>query len=170
MVADRVEVVTRRAGEDKATRWESTGGESFEIADDNRFFRGTTVTLHLKPVDSEHGIEDYTDAAVLERIVKRHSDFIALSHPLELTEGAQETLNSMKPMWTRPESEVKDEEYAELYHHISHDWSEPLDGSRSRPKGAAPSTRRCSSSRRRRRSTSTTASSASACSSTSGAS
>ncbi len=122
MVADRVTVVTRRAGEDKATRWESTGGESFEIADDNRFFRGTTVTLHLKPVDADDGIEDYTDAAVLERIVKRHSDFIPYAVRL-----ADKTLNSMKPVWTRPESEVKDEEFTELYHHISHDWGEPLD-------------------------------------------
>jgi molecular chaperone HtpG len=122
MVADRVTVVTRRAGEAKATRWESTGGESFEIADDNRFFRGTTVTLHLKPVDSDSGIEDYTDAAVLERIVKRHSDFIP--YPIR---NQDKTINSMKPVWTRPESEVKDEEFAELYHHISHDWGEPLD-------------------------------------------
>src|SRR5262245_35539766 len=58
MVADRVTVVTRRAGEDKATRWASTGGDSFEIADDKRFFRGATVTLHLKPVSTEDGIED----------------------------------------------------------------------------------------------------------------
>jgi molecular chaperone HtpG len=122
MVADRVTVVTRRAGEDQATRWESTGGASFEIASDNRFFRGTTVTLHLKPVDGDNGIEDYTDTAVLERIVKRHSDFIP--YPIRIKD---KTVNSMKPVWTRPESEVKDEEFTELYHHISHDWGEPLD-------------------------------------------
>ena len=122
MVADRVSVVTRRAGESQATRWESTGGESFEIADDNRFFRGTTVTLHLKPADSDAGIEDYADAAVVERIVKRHSDFIP--YPIRLKD---KTLNSMRPVWTRPESEVKEEEFTELYHHISHDWGEPLD-------------------------------------------
>ena len=122
MVADRVTVVTRRAGEDKATRWESTGGESFEVAEDSRFFRGTTVTLHLKPADSDAGIDDYTNAAVLERIVKRHSDFIP--YPVRL---ADKTLNSMRPVWTRPESEVKEEEFTELYHHISHDWGEPMD-------------------------------------------
>ena len=145
MVADRVTVVTRRAGEPKATRWESTGGESFEVGDDNRFFRGTTVTLHLKPVDVENGIEDYTDPAVLERIVKRHSDFIP--YPVrakrprrddqQAKDGALEevTLNSMRPVWTRPESEVKSEEYTELYHHISHDWGEPLDRLRLRAEG-----------------------------------
>jgi molecular chaperone HtpG len=122
MVADRVTVITRRAGEDKATRWESTGGASFEIADDNRFFRGTTVTLHLKPIDTENGLEDYTDAAVLERIVKRHSDFIP--YPIRIKD---KTVNSMKPVWTRPASEVEDREFTELYHHISHDWGEPLD-------------------------------------------
>jgi molecular chaperone HtpG len=108
--------------EEKATRWESSGGDGFEVTDDHRFFRGTTVTLHLKPVDAENGIEDYTDPAVLERIVKHHSDFI----PYPIRRG-EVTLNSMRPVWTRPESEVKDEEYTELYHHITHDWSEPLD-------------------------------------------
>ncbi|HVR29904.1 MAG TPA: molecular chaperone HtpG [Thermoanaerobaculia bacterium] len=138
MVADKVTVVTRRAGEQKATRWESTGGESFEVGEDHRFFRGTTVTLHLKPVDADDGVEDYTDVAMLERIVKRHSDFIP--YPIRARRprvdaagrkepGALEevTLNSMRPVWTRPDSEVKEEEYTELYHHISHDWGEPLD-------------------------------------------
>ncbi len=59
---------------------------------------------------------------MLERIVKRHSDFIP--YPVRLKD---KTLNSMKPVWTRPESEVKEEEFTELYHHISHDWGEPLD-------------------------------------------
>ena len=150
MVADKVTVVTRRAGDQKATRWESTGGESFEVADDNRFFRGTTVTLHLKPTDDDNGLEDYTDPAVLERIVKRHSDFIpypvrakrrrddgagragARTAPPKAAaapEGELEEaiLNSMRPVWTRPESEVEEEEYDELYHHISHDWNAPLD-------------------------------------------
>ena len=141
MVADKVTVVTRRAGEARATRWESAGGESFEVADDNRFFRGTTVTLHLVPADPENGIDDYTDPAVLERIVKRHSDFtpypIRLKRPRPETAGGAQagaaggveevTLNSMRPVWTRPESEVTEAEYAELYHHISHDWGEPLD-------------------------------------------
>lgn len=131
MVADKVTVVTRRAGEEKATRWESAGEGAFEIADDSRFLRGTTVTLHLKPVDEENGIEDYTDVSVLRRIVKRYSDFIP--YPIRVKEAQENgkteevTLNSMKPIWTGDASAVSDEEYTEFYHHISHDWGDPLD-------------------------------------------
>ena len=61
MVADKVTLVTRRAGQEKATRWQSTGDGSYTLADDHRFMRGTTITLELKPVDTDHGIDDYTD-------------------------------------------------------------------------------------------------------------
>ncbi|MEM7352774.1 MAG: molecular chaperone HtpG [Acidobacteriota bacterium] len=145
MVADRVSVVTRRAGEGKATRWESTGDGSYTLADDHRFLRGTSITLHLKPADSDNGIDDYTDFHTLQRIVKKHSDFVTYpvitKHQREESERDEDgkeiegssktvieekTLNSMRPIWTRPESEVKEEEYAEFYKHISHDWNEPL--------------------------------------------
>jgi molecular chaperone HtpG len=121
MVADRVAVVTRRAGEKEACRWESAGAGEFEIAPVERDSQGTSVTLHLKPVDEEQGIEDFTQEPVLARIVRRYSDFIA--YPILL---GDKTLNSMKPIWERPSSEVKPEEYAEFYKHISHDWQEPL--------------------------------------------
>ncbi len=146
MVADSVTIVTRRAGEDKATRWQSSGGGSYTLGEDHRFMRGTTITLELKPVDTDHGIDDYTDFHTLERTVKRHSDFVAYpvitkhqrqesekdadGEPIEgktHTVVEEKTLNSMKPIWTRPSSEVKDSEYAEFYKHISHDWNEPLD-------------------------------------------
>ncbi len=125
MVADKVVVVTRRAGASKddepATRWESTGKGEFEIGPAERDSSGTSVTLHLKPVDEEQGIEDFTDHGVLSRIVRRYSDFIG--YPIRL---GDETLNSMKPIWERPASEVSSEEYAEFYKHISHDWRDPL--------------------------------------------
>ncbi len=146
MVADKVSLVTRRAGEEKATRWESTGDGRYTLSDDHRFMRGTTITLELKPVDTDHGIDDYTDFFTLERIVKRHSDFVAYpvitKHQREESEKDEEgnpvegkthtvveekTINSMKPIWTRASSEVEDSEYAEFYKHISHDWNEPLD-------------------------------------------
>ncbi len=145
MVADKVTLVTRRAGEEKASRWESTGDGRYTLDTDHRFLRGTTITLHLKPVDSDNGLDDYTDFHTLQRIVKRHSDFVAYpiiaKHQREETEKdkdgkptpgksrtvvEEKTLNSMKPIWTRPESEVKDSEYPEFYKHISHDWNEPL--------------------------------------------
>lgn len=121
MIADRVAVVTRRAGEQGATRWESAGAGEFEVAAAECDSQGTSVTLHLKPADEEQGIEDFTQEHVLSRIVRRYSDFIA--YPVVL---GDKTLNSMKPIWERPASEVKPEEYAEFYKHISHDWQDPL--------------------------------------------
>ncbi|MGH9337948.1 MAG: molecular chaperone HtpG, partial [Vicinamibacteria bacterium] len=121
MVADRVSVVTRRAGEEGAAKWESAGTGEFEIAPAERESQGTSVTLHLKQVDEEQGVEDFTKEHVLSRIVRRYSDFIA--YPILF---GDKTLNSMKPIWERPASGVKPEEYAEFYKHISHDWREPL--------------------------------------------
>jgi len=121
MVADRVTLMTHRAGEQRATRWESTGDGQYTIADAEKPDRGTSITLHLKPVDHEGGIEDYTDKWTLSRIVKRHSDYV--NYPILFDD---EALNSMKPLWTRPASEVTESEYAEFYKHISHDFSDPL--------------------------------------------
>ena len=121
MVAERIVVETRRAGSETATRWESTGDGSFTIDETSRARPGTTVTLHLKPADTEHGLHDYTDDGVLTGIVKRYSDFVA--YPIKL---GDKTLNSMKAIWDRPKSEVTDDEYKEFYRHIARDWSDPL--------------------------------------------
>ena len=130
MVADRVEIVTRKAGADTATRWASTGDGTYTVSEASRFRRGTDIVLHLKPVDPENGLADYTSAQVLRSLVKKHSDFVA--HPIKLKEmkdgvPAWTTLNSMKPIWTQAASEVSDESYAEFYRHLSHDWQDPLD-------------------------------------------
>jgi molecular chaperone HtpG len=121
MVAAKIELVTRKAGESAATRWESTGDGSFTIGDAERDASGTTITLHLKPADPEGALRDYTEKSVLAEIVKRYSDFVA--YPIKL-EG--ETLNSMKAIWDRPKSEVTEEEYREFYRHIARDWTDPL--------------------------------------------
>jgi len=146
MVADRVTVTTRRSGDEQATVWESAGDGSYSLAEGNRFLRGTTVTLHLKEVDRDAGLDDFAEFSTLEGIVKRYSDFVA--YPVRIKHERQEpvldeegkpiegktevvvedkTLNSMQPIWTRPAAEVEEAEYAEFYKHISHDWSEPLD-------------------------------------------
>ena len=146
MAADRVALVTRRAGQKTATRWESSGDGQYTLATAKRDGRGTTITLHLKDADKDAGVEDYTDEWVLSRIVKRYSDFVAYPIINKITREETETddagmpkpdgktstvvedktLNSMKPIWTRPQSEVKAEDYAEFYKHISHDWNKPM--------------------------------------------
>nr|WP_221381275.1 molecular chaperone HtpG [Actinoplanes polyasparticus] len=123
MVADKVELVTRKAGtEGHGTRWESTGEGTFTIDDAPDAPIGTTVTVHLRPKDEEDALYDYTDSPKIREIVKKYSDFI--SFPIRM---GDDTLNSMKALWARPRSEVSDEEYHEFYRHISHDWSEPLE-------------------------------------------
>ena len=146
MVTDKVALVTRRAGEDIATEWESTGDGEYSLRETQRPQQGTSITLHLKPVDQESGIEDFTEPWVLSNIVKRYSDFVAypIKHEQEREEIERDdegqpkpdaeptrvvedkTLNSMKPIWTRTPSAVPEEEYTEFYKHISHDWNEPL--------------------------------------------
>ncbi|MDA8017593.1 MAG: molecular chaperone HtpG [Thermoanaerobaculia bacterium] len=151
MVANEVELVTRRAGTEEAWRWKSSGDGAYTLEKTEIPGRGTRITLKLKAVDEDNGLGDFTDTHVLRGIVKRHSDFVA--YPILTKESRQEpkkdengdeikkedgevetltviedvTLNSMQPIWTRPESGVEDSEYAEFYRHISHDWTEPLD-------------------------------------------
>jgi molecular chaperone HtpG len=132
MVADRVTLVTRRAGTDEVTRWESDGQGSYtiETLEPASAPVGTSVTLHLAPVDDEDGRHDYTATWKLREIVKRYSDFIPWPIRLPVTSGDEtkiETLNSMKALWARPRDEVSDEEYHEFYKHISHDWTDPLE-------------------------------------------
>lgn len=126
MVAEKVVLVTRRAGKKSAIRWESGGKGDYTIDRAERDSSGTSITLHLLPVDQEQGVEDFVDEHVVTTIVHRYSDFIA--YPIVLkTKDEDKTLNSMKPIWERPAAEVTDEEYAEFYKHISHDWREPLE-------------------------------------------
>ncbi|MEQ3552410.1 molecular chaperone HtpG [Pseudonocardia nematodicida] len=134
MVADRVELTTRRAGTDAGVRWESDGEGSYTIEPADDAPQGTSVTLHLKASDAEDQMHDYADRNVLRRIVKTYSDFItwpvrlAGEPPAEGEEMTEpETLNSMKALWARPQKDVSDEEYAEFYRHVSHDWQEPLE-------------------------------------------
>jgi len=119
MVADKVELVTRKAGSDAGVRWESSGEGTYTVADAPDAPQGTAVTLHLKPEDTDDALHDYTNPATVRSIVKRYSDFI--TWPIKL---GDETVNSRKALWAR--KDATDEEYAEFYRHVSHDWREPL--------------------------------------------
>ncbi|WBB70902.1 molecular chaperone HtpG [Micromonospora sp. WMMD812] len=135
MVADRVELLTRKAGEEDGTRWASTGEGTYSVETVEDAPQGTAVTLHLKPADAEDNLHDYTAEWTIREIVKRYSDFIAW--PIRMTvertgeDGATtreaQTLNSMKALWARSRDEVDEAEYHEFYKHVSHDWADPLE-------------------------------------------
>ncbi|MEE3754624.1 molecular chaperone HtpG [Mycobacterium intracellulare] len=141
MVADKVELLTRKAGESDATKWESSGEGTYTIESIDDAPQGTSVTLRLKPEDAEDELHDYTSEFKLRGLVKKYSDFIAWPIRMQVErrepaseEGGEETvtietetLNSMKALWARPKDEVSDEEYKEFYKHIAHAWDDPLE-------------------------------------------
>lgn len=125
LVSDRVVLITRKAGELGATRWESTGDGTYTLEEADLAEPGTTITLHLKEADPEDGLDDYASEWKIKEIVKRYSDFV--TYPIRMKVGDKfQTLNSMKAIWTRDPSEVRPEEYTEFYHHISRDLGDPL--------------------------------------------
>ena len=141
IVADKVELLTRKAGESEATRWESSGEGTYTIESVDDAPQGTSVTLHLKPEDTEDELYDYTSEWKIRNLVKKYSDFIAWPIRMEVErrtpatdDGGEEvvtieteTLNSMKALWARPKDEVSEEEYKEFYKHIAHVWDDPLE-------------------------------------------
>ena len=119
MVADRVEVTSRRAGEDGAWRWVSDGAGSFTIGEAERAGRGTTVLLHLR-----EGEDEFLEPATLRGIVKTYSDHIALPIVLDGEDGG-ETVNLASALWARPRGEIEDDQYREFYRHTAHAFDEP---------------------------------------------
>ena len=142
IVADQVEVFSRRAGLDasEGVHWSSKGEGEFEIATIDKADRGTRIVLHLKS-----GEDEFADGWRLRNIVKKYSDHIAL--PIELpkeqaaAEGEEtpaqewEVVNRASALWTRPRTEIKDEEYQEFYKHIGHDYENPLSWSHNKVEG-----------------------------------
>ncbi len=141
MVADKVELLTRKAGESAATRWTSSGDGTYTVETVEDAPQGTSVTLHLKAEDAEDQLHDYASEWKLRELVKKYSDFIAWPIRMQVErrtpaaeEGGEEqvtietqTLNSMKALWARDKAEVSDEEYQEFYKHIAHAWDDPLE-------------------------------------------
>lgn len=147
IVADKVDVYSRRAGTpaSEGVHWSSKGEGEFEVATVDKPERGTRIVLHLKK-----GEEEFADGWRLRNIVKKYSDHIAL--PIELpkeplsslesdeekdkpAETEWETVNRASALWTRPRSEVKDEEYQEFYKHVAHDFENPLSWSHNKVEG-----------------------------------
>ena len=119
MVAERVEVLSRRAGEEKAWLWISDGKGEFTVAPAEKAARGCLITLHLRG-----GEDEYLEQARLAGIVKKYSDHIAV--PILFQEDGKETaLNAASALWTRPRSEISAEQYKEFYHHVAHAFDEP---------------------------------------------
>jgi molecular chaperone HtpG len=119
MVADKVEVVARKAGDNSAWRWSSDGKGEFSVEPAEKESRGTTIILHLRK-----GEDEFLEPHRLRHIVKTYSDHIAL--PILLKEGdKEETLNAASALWTRSKSEITPEQYKEFYHHVAHSFDEP---------------------------------------------
>lgn len=120
MVADRVIVETRRAGDAQGWRWESDGRSGFTLTETEAApVRGTRVILHLK-----EDAKEFLEASRLRQIVKTYSDHLAVPVRL-LGQGDPERLNSEGALWTRPKSEIEDEQYKEFYHHVAHAFDDP---------------------------------------------
>ncbi len=138
MVADKVELLTHKAGATEAIKWESSGDGTYTIQTVEGAPQGTSVTLHLKPADAEDALHDYTSEWKLRTLVKKYSDFIAWPIRMEVEKRSEqegeetvtsevETLNSGKALWARSKDEVSEEEYKEFYKHVAHAWDEPLE-------------------------------------------
>ena len=141
MVADMVELLTRKAGESAGTRWVSSGEGTYTVESVDHAPQGTSVTLHLKPEDAEDDLHDYTSEWKIRELVKKYSDFIAWPirmqverrNPATEEDGEErltvetQTLNSMKALWAKAKDEVSEDEYKDFYKHIAHAWDDPLE-------------------------------------------
>jgi molecular chaperone HtpG len=119
MVADQVEVLSRKAGDSEGWRWVSDGKGEFTIEAFADATRGAKIVVHLR-----EGEDEYLDPARLRRIVHTYSDHIGLPIVLR-ADGKDETINTASALWTRPRSEITPEQYKEFYHHVGHSFDDP---------------------------------------------
>lgn len=120
MVADKVEVTTKRAGEEQAYKWISDGVDGFEISEAERDKFGTDIKLYLK-----EDAKDYVDTIYLRHIIRTYSDHINYPIILDLGKAGEETVNTGSALWTKNKGEISDEQYNEFYHHISRNFDTP---------------------------------------------
>jgi len=136
IVADKVVVETRRAGSPAAegVHWESDGQGEYSVENIERADRGTRVTLHLREDAAE-----FADEFRLRTLIRKYSDHIAfpvlMATRLEEGQAKEEPANEAKALWTRPRTEITDDEYKEFYRHVSHDFQEPLTWSHNKVEG-----------------------------------
>jgi molecular chaperone HtpG len=143
IVADRVSVVSRRAGlpAEQAVKWESDGSGEFTVEDATRATRGTDVTLHLK-----EGEDELLSTWRLKSILTKYSDHIATPIKMRKEEWDQEknehkvideeeTVNQANALWARTKSDITDDQYKEFYKHVAHDFTEPLAWTHNRVEG-----------------------------------
>ncbi len=137
MVADRVEVCSRKVNEEKASKWTSDMN-GYEITSDNKAEEGTTITLYIRKNSKEKKYDKYLDSNEIKNLVKKYSDFIR--YPIEMMvesyeykeDGKSEkvnkleTVNSMQPIWKKSKKEIKDEDYENFYMHEFYDYAKPL--------------------------------------------
>lgn len=119
MVADKVEVLTRKAGESTGWLWASDGLGEYTVAPAEKATRGTIITLHLKK-----DAKEFLEKQRIQTVVRTYSDHIPF--PVVFVEGeAEETLNQASALWTRPKSEISEDDYKEFYHHVGHAFDDP---------------------------------------------
>ena len=147
MVADQVTVISKAYGADTAWKWESSGADGYTITECGKETPGTDVILHIKANTDDDSYDQYLQPYRLDELVKKYSDYIHYPIVMEMehthmkpkpedagedykpeyeTHREWETLNSMVPLWQRPKSEVKPEEYNEFYKEKFGDWEDPL--------------------------------------------
>ncbi len=120
MVANKVEVTTKRAGEKQAYKWISNGVDGFEIEDAEKEKIGTDIKLFLKDE-----AKDFTDTIYLRHIIRTYSDHINYQIVLDLGKAGEETVNTGSALWTKNKAEITDDQYNEFYHHISRNFDTP---------------------------------------------
>lgn len=140
MVSDRVEVVSKAFGEEKANRWQSSGADGYTMEECDKENAGTVITLHIKEDTENEDYSQYLEQYRISELVKKYSDYIRypivmeMSHQVPdpekegeyITEINDETLNSMVPIWRKAKSEIKQEDYNEFYKNKFFDYTDPL--------------------------------------------
>ncbi len=120
MVSSKVEVTTKRAGEEQAYKWISNGVDGFEIEETEKEKSGTDIKLFLKD-----DAKDFTDTIYLRHIIRTYSDHINYPIVLNLGKAGEETVNTGSALWTKNKAEITDDQYNEFYHHISRNFDTP---------------------------------------------